>query len=143
MDERALQDSVRYRLAWHFLAEHDSLEARLRAIAEDSVHRTISRGELVAQLNDFGFPLRNLPHSRDAVDAVRAATDPFLTIARNRLIQRGLVPNSAAATLLSRLEGPATDTVLTGRAGSGKTTCTLECVEALREQGPSCLLSSG
>ena len=135
IDERELRDKVTYAIAWLFLADPLAVVAALRSIADDSVHRTLSRDELVEQLNALGFPLRRLQVPGNAALEVRSATDRFLKVARRKLIRHHLVPRAAATTLLSRLEGPATDIVLTGRAGAGKTACTVQFVDTLRERG--------
>ena len=51
------------------------------------------------------------------------------------LIRERLVPRNPTRKLLSRLQGTASDTVLTGRAGSGKTACIVELLEVLCDRG--------
>ena len=97
-------NKVSWGLAALFLANPAAVVAELRGIAEDSVHRTISRQDLVEQLRRRGLPLRHLLNSEHAVPAVQAATDRFLDSARLKLIQRRLVSKAAAKTLLSRLD---------------------------------------
>ena len=138
IDERALRDSAKYAVAWLFRAERSAVVAELRGIAEDSVHCTLSREVLLEKLTQRGIPLREVGDSDDAVSTVRSArdiTETFLNGARRKLIQHELVPQAAAATLLSRLEGSASDSVLTGKAGSGKTACTVQLADCLRERG--------
>ena len=79
--------------------------------------------------------MRRLPSPKRAGVAVREATEQYLDVARRRLIRQRLVPRTAAETLLSRLGETATDSVVTGKAGSGKTACVVEVTEALRERG--------
>ena len=135
IDERALRDNVTYAVAWLFPADRTAVVAELRGIAEDSVHYTLSREVLLEKLSRRGIQLRQVRGPDDAAGAVRSATDRFLNLARRKLIQQRLVPKAAAAKLLSRLEGPATDSVLTGKAGAGKTACTVQLVDTLRERG--------
>ena len=99
------------------------------------MQHTITGDELVDQLAERGYGLRRLASPGSAGVAVRAATNQFLDGARARLIQQRLVPREAAKTLLARLGEAATDCVLTGRAGSGKTACIVEAVTALRKRG--------
>ena len=134
IDERELRDKVSWGLAALFLANPAAVVAELRGIAEDSVHRTISRQDLVEQLRRRGLPLRHLLNSEHAV-AVQAATDRFLDSARLKLIQRRLVSKAAAKTLLSRLDRAPSDSAVTGRAGSGKTACVVEILDCLRGRG--------
>ena len=115
---------VRWGVRALFMADPEKVLAELRAIVEDSVLCTITHQELVQQLGKRGYRLRNLTRREHARAAVENATDPHVGGARRRLIQRRLVPRAAAETLLSRVDGTtATDSVMTGRAGAGKTAC--------------------
>ena len=82
-----------------------------------------------------GFRYGHLRNPEHAVLAVQAATDRFSDNARQKLIQRRLVSKAAAETLLSRLDRAPSDSVVTGRAGSGKTACVVEILDRLRERG--------
>ena len=135
IDERELRDKVTWGVTALFLANPATAVAELRGIAEDSVHRTISRQHLVEELRRRGLPLRHVRNPEHAVPAVQATTDRFLDIARRKLIQRRLVSKAAAETLLSRLDRAPSDSVVTGRAGSGKTACVVEILDRLRGRG--------
>ena len=135
IDERELVDKVQCGVQALFLANPNSVVEKLRGIAEDSVHRTLRRRTLVQKLAQHGYQLRSLRSREHAGIAVEAATNRYLDGARSRLIQKKLVPRTAAETLLSRLEGKATDCVMTGRAGTGKTACVIEVVERLCARG--------
>ena len=135
IDERELRDKVNWGVTALFLANPTAVVAELRGIAEDSVHCTISHQVLIEELTRRGFPLRRLRNTGHAVVAVQAATDRYLDIARRKLIQQTLVPQGAAGTLLSGLDCVAVDSVLTGRAGSGKTACVVEILDNLRDRG--------
>ena len=132
--ERDLEDKVRWGVQALFIADPGKVLAELRAIVEDSVHHTITRQDLVEELAVRGYRLRRLSSPERAGVAVREATDRYLDGARRRLIRQTLVPRKAAETLLSRLGETATDSVVTGKAGSGKTACVVEITEALRER---------
>jgi len=135
IDERELQDKVHWAAAALFLANPVAVVAELRGIVEDSVHRTISRQALVERLSRRGFSLRRLCNPGHAGVAVQTATDRYLGIARRKLIQKKLVSKAATETLLSRLDGTPCDSVVIGRAGSGKTACVVEILDRLRERG--------
>ena len=139
IDERELRVKVPWGVAALFLANPTTVVNALRGIAEDSVHHTVSRQGLVERLTQGGFPLRRLRNPWHAGVAVQTATDRYLDIARRKLIQRKLVSKAATETLLSRLDGTPSDSVVTGRAGSGKTACVVEILERLRAGG--CLRS--
>ncbi len=133
--ERDLKEKLRLGVRSLFLANPEKVLTELQAIVEDSVHRTWTRQALVGELNRRGYSVRQLRSPEHAGIAVEAATNRYLDGARSRLIRKKLVRRSAAETLLSRLEGIATDSVLTGKAGSGKTACVVEVVEDLRKRG--------
>ena len=135
IDERELVEKVQCGVQALFLANPNRVVEKLRGIAEDSVHRTLRRRPLVDELAQHGYQLRRLRSPEHAGDAVEAATNRYVDGARSRLIQKKLVPRTAAETLLSRLEGKATDCVMTGRAGTGKTACVIEVVERLCARG--------
>ena len=132
IDESELEQKVRLGLQALFLANPNQVLETLCAIVDDSVHRTISRQGLVNDLLGRGYRLRRLTSPQFAGAAVRAATDRYLSGARAGLIRQRLVPREATHELLSRLDGTAADCVLTGGAGSGKSACVVETVDALR-----------
>ena len=133
--ERDLEQKVRWGVQALFLADPGKVMAEIRTIVEDSVHRRIAREDLLAQLAGRGYPLRRLRCPEHARVAVDEATDGYLDGARRKLIQNRLVRREAAGRVLSRLGTTATDSVITGRAGSGKTACVVEIVDVLRERG--------
>ena len=135
ISERELEDKVRWGVQTLFLADSGQVLAELLKIVEDSVHRPITRRELVAELARRGYQMRRLSSPENACVAVETATNRYLDGARGRLIQQTLVPRAATERLLSRLGESATDSVVTGKAGSGKTACVVEITEALRERG--------
>ncbi len=135
IDEHELEKSVRWSVQAFFLADPEKVASELRVIVQNSVHRTITRCDLVAELAKRGYAMRCLTTPENAGVAVKEATDQYLNGVRQRLIRQTLVSTAAAKTLLSRIGETATDSVLTGRAGSGKTACVIEIVDGLRAQG--------
>lgn len=133
--ERDLEQQVKWGVQALFLANRNGVVAELLGIAEDSVHRTITRQTLIEELAQRGYQLRRLLSPQHAGAAAQTTTDMYLESARRRLIQRRLVPRAATGELLSRLEETATDSVVTGRAGSGKTASVVEVVQGLRARG--------
>ena len=99
------------------------------------MHYTITRQWLVEELDRRGYRLRRLNPEHAGI-AVKTVTGRYLDGERRRLIQQTLVPRTATQNLLSRTkERAATDSVMTGKAGSGKTACVVEVVEGLRARG--------
>ena len=133
--EPELAEKVRWGVRALFLANPTDVVDALRGIAENSVHRTIARQALVDDLLGHGFTLRRLTDPAAAAVAIGTATDRFFDAARRRLIQRRIVPRAAAESLLSKLDGEPSDTVMTGKAGSGKTACVVQIADALIERG--------
>ena len=121
ISERELEDKVRLGVQALFLGDPDKVLPELRAIVEDSVHRTLTRRQLVDALAKRGYQVRRLSSPEHAGSAVETATDRYLDGARRRLIRRTLIPRATAEKLLSRLGENATDSAVTGKAGSGKT----------------------
>ena len=134
--ERQLERQVQWGVQAIFHADPNRVLPELLKIVEDSLHHTITRQELVEELSLRGHRLRHQTRPENAGVAVEAATDDrYLNGARSKLIQQKLVPRAEAGKLLSQLEGTATDSVVTGKAGSGKTACVIEVVEGLRSRG--------
>lgn len=133
MGARDLEEKVLWGLQALFLAEPRNVVVELRAIVRDSVFHTITRKGLIEELDHCGYRLRRLTNRQQAGLVVEAATDRYLDGGRRKLIQQTLVPRAAAATLLTRLQEPVVDSVMTGSAGSGKTACVVEVIEGLRE----------
>ena len=134
-DERELKDKVRWAARALFVADPEIVLTKLRAIAADSVHLTITRDCLIEKLAASGYRMRRVTNPQSAAFVVQDATNGYLDFARRRLIQQVLVPRSASETLLSRLGVTASASVVTGKAGSGKTACVVEVAEALRARG--------
>ena len=135
IDERNLQQQARWGAQALFLADSEKTLAELLRLVEDSVHRTITRKDLRDELASRGYRLRPVTPERAGM-AVENVTVRYLDGACRQLIQDRLVPRAAADTLLSRLDSAAaTDSVMTGRAGAGKTACVVEVVDRLRALG--------
>ena len=133
--ERDLEQSVLRGIQALFLGNTEKVKAELLSIVEDSVHETWTRRAFVDELARRGYSLRHLPSPQHAGVALETATSQYLKGVRSRLIQKQLVPRAATGSLISRLEDTPTDSVLTGKAGSGKTACVVEVADRLREKG--------
>ena len=134
IDERELREKVLWGFQALFLDQPRHLLDATRALVEDSVHCTLRRAEIIEHLSRRGYRLRPQPNPENARLAIQEATDHYLDAARRRLIQQTLVPREAKATLLSRLADTATDSVVLGKAGTGKTAYIVEITEALRSR---------
>ncbi|MGP1664920.1 MAG: hypothetical protein ACTS5I_03190, partial [Rhodanobacter sp.] len=134
VDERSLEEQVEWGLRALFLADPNAVCAELRCVAEDSIHQTITREALIARLGQRGFTLRRLAKLDAAAAIIGEVTGHYLAAARKKLIRNSLIPRAGTKTLLERLSGEVRggDSVLTGKAGAGKTGCVIELVEALQ-----------
>ncbi len=92
IDERELQGKVRWGVQAFFLAEPGKVESALWAIVENSVHRTITRQELVDKLARHSYGLRRLSSPEHAGVAVEEATNRYLASTQRRLIRQTLIP---------------------------------------------------
>ena len=135
IDEGELETKVGLCVQVLFLTRPAVIVAELRTIIADSVHRTWTRSALLQELEARGHQKRRVLSPQSALAAMEDATDRYLDSARSRLIRNGLIPRAATQTLLSSMEETATDSVLTGKAGSGKSACVVELVDGLRARG--------
>ena len=135
IDEGELESKVKLGVQVLFLNQSSAIIAELRSIVADSVHRTWTRRALLQELEERGHPRRRVISPQSALAAVEDATDRYLYGERPRLIRDVLIPRTATHTLLSGMGETATDSVLTGKAGSGKSACVVEVIDGLREQG--------
>ena len=135
--EADLELQVRWGLQALFFADVATVVARLLSIVEGSSQRAMTRRELVERLARRGCRPRRLHGPDRAGDTAATTTDRYLAPARRRLIRGAVMPRTAAAKLAARLEGTGapSESVLTGKAGAGKTACVVGVTEALRAAG--------
>ena len=132
--EADLERRVRWGQQALFVADANRVRAALLELVKDSLERTLTRRQLVERLARRGSRPRRLDEPERAGEAVAAATDRYLNTARRRLASGALMEREAAATLKTRLEGAASESILSGRAGAGKTACVVDVIEALRKR---------
>lgn len=134
-DERSLSERVHIGAQSLFLADPNDVCSALRTLALDSVHQTVTRDNLIERLKKGGLVLRRLVDGAHATAVVTEATTRYLDGTRPRLIRHVLLRRAATDTLLSKIGTDAGDSVVTGRAGTGKTACIVDFVEQLRTRG--------
>jgi hypothetical protein len=135
LDDLSLEERAESMAQALFLSDPVAVCTELRAIALDSVHRTVSRDALVQKLAERGFALRKLAKPGDAPGLVKDATKRYLDVVRPKLIRNNLLPRPTTKALLQRLAGQNREVVLTGKAGSGKTGCVIELLDELEKSG--------
>jgi hypothetical protein len=134
IDERGIREQARLGAQALFLANPDDVCAELQTIALNSVHQRWKREALVEHLQKKGLTLRRLATVGHAAPIVNEITRRYLDGAKRKLILGSLVPRRATEDLLAKLGREAGDSVLTGRAGAGKTACVAEFVTQLLER---------
>lgn len=135
ISERLIEELARSGITVVYLGRPSDLIAALRTIAEDSVHVSLTRDDLIAKLTIRGFAMRRVAHPDSALAAVGDASRRYLESVRGKLIRRTLVPRPETQLLLGILGAtPTRHVVLTGKAGSGKTGCVIEFVDELRSR---------
>jgi hypothetical protein len=135
LDERGIKEQARLSAQALFLANPDDVCAEFAGIALNSVHQTWEREALAEYLQQKGLTLRRLATAGHASPLVNEITKRYLDGAKSKLILGSLVPRKATNDLLAKLGKDAGDSVLTGRAGTGKTACVVEFVTQLLERG--------
>jgi hypothetical protein len=137
ISEQGIEELVTSGLRALFLSDPICVCNELRALAENSVHKTITYDALVNYLAGQGYRLRRLRNPESASVPVHEVTEQYLAGVWKNLIRKTLLPREATRVSLSRIAEDARggDVVLTGKAGAGKTGCVIECVEVLRSQG--------
>ena len=130
IDEIGMEREASWATTALFVADSHKIMSELRAIVADSVHHIIDRNSLRRRLAKLGYTPRRVKTPEQSTIALEQATDHYLDGVRSRLIHKKLVPNDAVESILAQLS--ATDCVLTGSAGTGKTACVIELVDTLR-----------
>ena len=133
--ERDLERQLLWGVQALFVADSVQVVAQLLAIVRDSGPCTLTRRELVERLARRGCRPRRLLDPHRAADMLARTTNRYLDGARGRLLRGVVLPRAAAAALKARLAETAGESVLTGRAGTGKTACVVDAVDTLRDQG--------
>ncbi len=135
IDEFGLKQRISDGIKLNFIDDPEKIFSALNEIIESSIYRTITREQVFADLNDRGFHRRQLSKPTNAVNMVQTATDFYLEDVQKKLIQGRQISSIAAQKLLNRLKCSVGDSVLTGRAGTGKTASLVQVIAGLRETG--------
>lgn len=136
-DEHVLIQLVSSQLRAAFFASVPDIVAELRLITADRVSEVLGREQLLKTLAARGFKLRTISTGQSSLPVTETITTTYLTGLRRHLIGQKLVARKAAADLLIRITSNVhgSDTVLTGKAGTGKSACILQFVELLQKKG--------
>lgn len=134
-DEATVIQLVHSQLRSLFLAPASDIADFLRALVSDRVGETISRQQLISELEGKGFKLRRVSSTDSALSAVEACTANYVGAIRRKLIGKTLIPRKVATDLLERITSSSKgmNFVLTGAAGAGKSGCLIQFVESLHQ----------
>jgi hypothetical protein len=135
IDEKSLRDQTLMTAKALFLLSPETVCSVIARLVLDSVHRELSRAEIIDFLAKAGYNLRQVANAEQARPLIDAVTQRYLDNGQRRLIQGKLVPRAVTEQLRARMNEPKTDCAVTGRAGTGKSGCVAEFVQCLKESG--------
>jgi hypothetical protein len=131
LDERSMKEQALLGAQTLFLAPPANVCSEVCALLIDSVHKTLTRDDIVQHLEKAGYVRRQVVSIDRAKLLVAGVTKNYLSVTRSRLIQGTLVSREVTKQLFANVGPAGSDCVLTGRAGSGKTGCIAEFVQRL------------
>jgi hypothetical protein len=135
LDEKSLRHQALMTAQALFLLSPSDVCKSLCSLVLDSVHRYLSRAEILSSLAKDGHNLRQVAHAQQARPLIDAVTQAYLNHGRGRLIRGQFVPRDVTGQLHAHMNGPKIDCAVTGRAGTGKSGCVAEFVQGLVDQG--------
>ena len=131
ISEKDIREKVLFAIPSLFVAAPERVTSELLCIAQESVHKLITRDELLSTLAAKGFDLRHLRHVEDAPALIKKVTQDYLASVREKLIRGNLIERDATKKLVERITTPGhgSESVLIGKAGSGKTGCVIGLID--------------
>ncbi len=134
--EKDIREKVTWALPALFLANPTAVTSTLLRIAQESVHKTITREALIAELASQGYVMRQLRNVNNASVLIETLTQDYLASVKHKLIRGSLIARDVTDKLLQRIQGATrgSESLLTGRAGTGKTGCVIGLVEEAKRR---------
>lgn len=134
--ENDIREKVNWALPALFFANPETVASSMLRIAQDSVLKTITREALIAELASQGYVLRRLRSVENAAALIEALTQDYLASVKHKLIRGSLIARDATKKLLERILSSETgsESVLTGKAGAGKTGCVIGLIEEAKRR---------
>jgi len=141
IDERSLVESTKNHSRALFFERPETVLAELRSIVLDSVHRTLTRDDLIASLKDAGIHLRRIQNPQDVPSIVRQVTDGYLMSVRRKLIGGTLIRRDPVESLCEKVlaSTESMEIAIVGKAGGGKTGSIIQMTERFTEGGVAVL----
>lgn len=115
----------------------DGLSAELRTLASDHVSETVSREQLVTELEGAGYRIRPVRDSESALIAVGQLADEYVASVQPHLIGGQLLSRPQIEQIREQIinSDRGQDIALLGPAGTGKSVCGLGLVESFHDEG--------
>lgn len=137
IDEETLRRHVELELTSLVEGDMSAASEALFAYAFDSVHQELDRARIWKQLSSRGFNRPIWAEPQALVDVVEAANTRYLTFLDRELVRGELIARGESTRVLATLQESSAKrgAVVTGAAGSGKSTVLLEVIKTLQQQG--------
>jgi hypothetical protein len=135
ISEKDIREMVLFAIPSLFIAAPERVASELLSVVQDSVHKVITRDELLSTLACRGFHLRHLRHVEDAPALIEKVTQDYLATVRKKLIRSNLIARDSTQRLVELITtlGRGSESVLIGKAGSGKTGCVIGLIDEARK----------
>lgn len=137
IDERSLREMVIDVCRAVFDAPPDQALARLKLLADESLHKTLDRNAVQECLTGASISGREVTEARDLAPTIASITSSYAEPLRAHQIGGVSIPREEANTIVERIASARlpVDTFLSGEAGSGKSGCLLQVIDSLTELG--------
>jgi len=137
-DEGALEDRFLHPLLTAlFTGPAVSAQANLSSLYLNNVHQTLTRAQILDDLEKAGIRLREVASSPTVRSQLRSVTDEYIAGQRAKLISGSLVPRKVAGEVVQTIRGAITslDLLISSSAGGGKSACLYQITSELTAAG--------
>lgn len=137
IDEISLRERIEDRAGWLFVADEQTVTARLAQLALDLPHHELDAIAIVNALSASGIRRRQWNEEPHLMPRMQALTDSYARRVLERSILGKSIPRPCATQVLDRLSEPSVEraVVLTGGAGAGKSGVLAQVLEQARARG--------
>ncbi len=136
IDDRTLRELVIDVCRAVFDAPPDQALARLKLLADESLHKTLDRNAVRECLTRVKIEGREVTEASELAPTIAAITSSYTEPLRLHQIGGVSIPREEASIIVERIttaQAPV-DTFLSGDAGSGKSGCLLQIIDRLTEK---------
>lgn len=136
IDEETLRRHAEIELAPMIDGDASAASEMLFAYAFESVHKELTSSQITDHLRSHGFnrPIWSDPHT--LADVVQKANERYTTRLQRELIRAEVIQRNEVARVLAALQQDSAKrgVIVTGAAGSGKSTVLLQVIESIRRK---------